>query len=180
MAASGELSLATTSRRPSDPPSQSMSIEFESSQSAKAPLSGKSPGGAADSTAKRLFRNRPVLIVLGAVLLFAGVLAGALFITHQKEPAHVPQLPPPELLAPPLPAKPQITTSPTATPAPTNPPVQPIVAPPPPVAFPPASPAPTDARALPKAAAPEIKHHAPKKAKPHPLLDTHGIPIPTE
>jgi serine/threonine protein kinase len=182
MAASGELSLATTSRRPSDPPSQSMSIEFvESSQSAKAPLSDNSPVAiVADSTAKRLFRNRPVLIVLGAVLLFAGVLAGALFITHQKEPAHVPQLPPPELLAPPLPAKPQITTAPAVTPAPTSPPVQPVVAPPPPVAAPPASPAATDARALPKAAAPEIKHHAHKKAKPQQLLDTHGIPIPTE
>ena len=95
MAASGELSLATTtSRRPSDPPkSQSMSTRqfVESSQSAKAPLSDHSSRRHrrrfdGRNASRRFVRNRPVLIVLvELVLLFAGVLAGVSLLHHSPE-----------------------------------------------------------------------------------------------
>ena len=171
---SGENSLATTSRRPSEFPSASISIAIEeASQSAKS-LPSDVPAKRPDSetTAKSLLRTRPVQIVIGAGVLFAVVLGAAFFITHRTAPAaSASTRPPVEMFAK------------TVAPPPAAPPATPpaaVVAPPVP---PP--PAPADLPAAPTASrpaaqtAPEVRHHQHKKPKPQ-TLDSHGIPIPTD
>jgi eukaryotic-like serine/threonine-protein kinase len=169
-AVSGELSYATTRKRSSDLPSASISIAIEEdSQSGEAlqtdPPSKKTTS---EATGKSLFRNRPALIVLGAAALFAGVVVAAFVITHEKAlPPAVPQPPAAQPVAAPPPVPRAVTPAP-AVPQPSPPAAgataQTTAAAPP-----------SELNAAPTAA----KHHAHKKPK-HPLLDTHGIPIPTD
>ena len=170
---SGELSYATTLKRPSELPSASISIDIEeASQSAKS-LQTEAPSKKTTpkTTAKSLFRNRPALIVLGAAVLFAGVFVAAFVITHEKAPPLAIPQPPAAMFAQPVAAPPPLPRA--VTPAPAAP--QPSPPPTPPAAPTAAAAPPSELNAAPTAA----KHHAHKKAR-QPFLDTHGIPIPTD
>jgi serine/threonine protein kinase len=168
-AVSGELSYAITTKRPSDLPSASMSIAIEEApQPGEAPQTGPpSKTTTPQTTGKSLFRNRPALIVLGAAVLFAGVVLAAFVITHEKAPPPVVAQLPSAMFAPPVAATPSVPRAAPVAPQPLLPPAAPAT--------------PTTAAPLPlelNAALPTAKHHAHKKAKQ--LLDTHGIPIPTD
>ena len=187
-----DVHTATTARRPGETNSGSISLVIdEASQSREVPESkaiGEAP--APDTTARNRFRNRPVLIVGGAGVVFALVFGTALLITHRKGPGH-------ELLGPPsaltwhpppagkvgppaLPTSPQPVVPMPETTAPTIPVSKPSAS------TSPEEPAPTHvvpahSAVSVEAADPQRKHHTHKRLKPTgPQLDPHGIAIPND
>ncbi len=193
--AAGEPNLATTTRRPVAGESRSLSLVIdEASQPiASLPSAPSAPQATAETTSRRFVRNKPAMIVLGALVLFAAVFGVSYFLTHRRDAA-------PSLVKPPVDlTNPQTTGAapapPTAPPLPT-PAAAAVPIQPPPTA--PAVPAPAAKttpeahipaavsdrvpNATPPASSPTAspKHHAHKKTPTHPTLDPHGIPIPTD
>jgi eukaryotic-like serine/threonine-protein kinase len=191
--AAGEPNLATTTRRPVEGESRSLSLVIdEASQPiASLPSAPSAPQATAETTSRRFVRNKPAMIVLGALVLFAAVLSVSYFLTHRRDAAPLLVKPPVDLTNPQTPAPPPPTAPLLPTPAAAAAPIQP----------PPAAPA-VPARAakttpethIPAAASDRVpnakppasstmaspKHHTHKKTATHPALDPHGIPIPTD
>jgi eukaryotic-like serine/threonine-protein kinase len=175
VAARANLGLATTAKRDPADPSLSLPITVDDPSSRTPSSPSDTPVIRKDEATSKALRNRPLLLVVGVVVLFAGVLGAALFITHRKEPAPRIAVPPPILLTPATP-----TAQPAASPvaplphAPAGPlPSAPVEALPPPEL-------PTAAEktkvAAPIPPAPKHRH----KKTDRRVLDQHGIPIPTE
>ena len=158
---SEELSLATTLRRPSDPPSESISIVFdESPQSVKREPSGAPPDTPPGPAGWRGLVHRPAILVGGASLVFAIALLAAVGLSHRKQSAQPPLRPPGDLFAQPA--------------VHTPPPIAPSAAPPVSIPVPPAPEEQTeDEKPLRQA-----RHHSHRTAKV--ILDPHGIPIPSD
>ncbi|HVV52506.1 MAG TPA: serine/threonine-protein kinase [Polyangia bacterium] len=192
--AAGEVNLATTNRQPAEGASRSLSLVIdEASQAVESlPSAPNAPQRTAETTSRRLARNKPAMIVLGALALLVAVLSVSYFLTHRKDVAPSLPQPPVDLTNPHLPAAAPTQPSPTLPPPPASaapvqpPPAQPVAAPRPAKATPEAR-APSSASdtvqnmTTPAASlSPTPKHHTHKKTAHRPVLDPNGIPIPTD
>jgi serine/threonine protein kinase len=178
--AHNNIELATTAKRDPADPSMSLSITVDDpSPLADAPSPSDTPIIRNETTSKEL-RNRPLLVVGGVVLLFGAALGTTLFVTHRKEAPSRIATPPATLLTPSVSAGPPL---PAPLPAMAIPrPAAPAEPPPRRVAAEPevSKPAePVKAVAPPVVdASPKPKHHHKKASQP--VVDQHGIPIPTD
>lgn len=190
--AAGEPNLATTTKRPADAPSRSLSLVIdEASESvASFPSSSSSLRPASETTSRSFTRNTPGMIVLAALAMLGSALVVSFLLSHRKEPA-------PILLAPPADLMDRHATAPSQPPLPSHAPAAAVAAPRP--APPPAPGAPRDLDTGTSAVAAEVraaptpveaprqpattsvpKHHVHKKSAAVVERDSHGIPIPTD
>ena len=164
--------------------SGSLSIEIDEASHASGALSStyNAPSSSAESPARSLLRDKPVLVVSGAIVALGAVLLTSFLLTHRREPAPLVARPPEDLFN-----RPTVAAAPV--PAPAAAPKQPhstgsLQTLPSTAAATPAAETPPDPPQRPTPAvtastAPPPKHRFHKR-KARPALDPHGIPIPTD
>ncbi|HVZ88946.1 MAG TPA: serine/threonine-protein kinase [Polyangia bacterium] len=183
----GDLTSATTTRRPAEGATRSLSLVIDEvgEPAESLPPVTSAPQASAEAPTRSVVHNKPAMIVLAALVLFAGVFGASYLLTHRKD-APSPLAQPSVDLTRPQPA--------AAPPAPPPPPMLPAAAsasvqPPPAEPVVPARAPKTNEALVPQAGLEKLssatapssppKHHAHKKPTSQSVLrDPHGIPIP--